>query len=184
MTMQPRTGEWSASSACMTTSLYHSLKSLARGVILCAWAITLGPLVEESLSELRDGHPLFGAGLQVPHDHLAGRPLVGPDDDGPRRSPRRGKLELFADGRRPEAVLHRGAQIAQLVRQLQYRRHVFAAHRYQKGVELRRRLVGRAALLQKLSEDDVSHAEPEGGEIGAAERLQQPVVAAAAAHGP
>src|SRR6185437_15785895 len=43
---------------------------------------------------------------------------------------------------------------------------------------------GRAALLQKLSQDDVSHAEPEGGEIGAAERLQQPVVAAAAAHGP
>ena len=31
--MQPRTGEWSASSACITTSLYHSLKSLARGVI-------------------------------------------------------------------------------------------------------------------------------------------------------
>ncbi len=69
------------------------------------------------------------------------------------------------------------------MRELQHRRHVFAAHRNQKGVELRRRLVGGAALLQQLSENDVSHAEPQGGKIDAAQRLQQPVVAAAPAHG-
>src|SRR2546430_2215878 len=95
-----------------------------------------------------------------------------------------GKYQLFADGSRTEAVFDRHAQIPQLVRELQQRRYVVAAHRYQKGVELRRRLVGRAALLQEFPEDDVPHAEAQGGKIDAAERLQQPVVAAAAAHRP
>ena len=44
------------------------------------------------MEQLRDGHALFPAGLQVPHDHLAGRPFVGPDDDRPLCSPRRGEL--------------------------------------------------------------------------------------------
>src|SRR2546425_7745821 len=146
----------------MTTSLYHSLKSLARGVIFCAWAIS-GRIPERASRWA----PVPRCPPQVPHHHLAGRPLVGPDDDRPRCSPRRGELQLLADGGGPEAVFDGDAPVAQLVRQFQQRRYVVAAHRYQKGVELRRRLVGRAALLQEFSEDDISHAEAQGGEIDA-----------------
>src|SRR2546426_12675064 len=87
------------------------------------------------LNELRDGHPFLGARLQVPHHHLAGRPLVGTDDDRPGCSPRRGELQLLADGGGSEAVFDGDAPVAQLVRQVQQRRYVVAAHRYQKSVE-------------------------------------------------
>src|SRR5439155_85201 len=58
------------------------------------------------------------------------RKLIGSHGQGPCRSPRRGELQLLADGRRTKAVLDRDAQIPQPVRELQHRGHVLAAHRY------------------------------------------------------
>jgi len=65
----------------------------------------------------------------------------------------------------PETVLDGDAALPQGVSKLQHRREIVAADGDQKGAELGRRLGCRAALLEEVTEDDISHAEPQGGKI-------------------
>ncbi len=121
------------------TSPYHSLKSLARG------------LVERYLG--------FGSGFEIAHDRQARLALFRTDDHSPRRTTGRRQLELLADASVPKPVFDRDPTLPHRMGEFQHPGHIVPTHRDQKGAELDRRLGSYAALLEELAEDDISHTE-------------------------
>src|SRR2546426_1947514 len=136
----------------MMTSLYHSLKSLARGVIFWAW-----PLLEDTLPDFRQRHLALLPRLQVPHHGDLRLALVRPDDNGTGGPARRRQLQLLADRLIAERILDRDAAVPQAGRERQHGSDVLASDRNQEGVELARRLGVVSSLPHELAVPAISH---------------------------